>query len=315
MFFLGNECTGQFYRPFPETDAVWTLLSIHYTAPFPSNSDEYYGSYIIQLGDTNINANTYHKLYRYPFADDSVLPYIFADTGYLGGIRQDTAARKVYVYFRNDSIERLLYDFSVTTIGSPFPNTVQKPQDSAYLEVLDTIHLACGDSSLSFGYAPGQWLDQFQPTIIEGVGSVVGGLLEIDSFFIAPGTNDVYLEEEIKCLNTGDTLVWFKGPIPVDSTCVTLLTASVTRLAYYDSHVRVTPNPANDFIYITYSDLPEEHDYYFTVYNILGQPIANQPLAPASTNIPCANWQSGIYLWQVSDESGFKITEGKVVKE
>jgi hypothetical protein len=101
----------------------------------------------------------------------------------------------------------------------------------------------------------------------------------------------------------------------------TPVTTGINNIKENDVNVTVSPNPCTDNLYLTYTNLPATHQYYFTACNILGQPIAKTPIAPVSPlgdgrgSLPCNTWQPGIYIWQVTDESGERLAEGKVVKE
>ena len=90
---------AQPYTPFPGANTMWTE-AFRYSDFYP------YSFHFYKLGnqDTVINGTPYHKLYK---ADDTS----FANAVLAGGLRDDTAARKVYFY--NQSNEILLYDFSV----------------------------------------------------------------------------------------------------------------------------------------------------------------------------------------------------------
>ena len=80
------------YIPFPEDSAQW---SIRATGVNPVNGQGYILSYQLKMnGDTIINGVAYNKIYKsydlsYPSLSDSLHCFI----------RQDTAARKVYVRF------------------------------------------------------------------------------------------------------------------------------------------------------------------------------------------------------------------------
>lgn len=311
----------QFYRPFPEGSAIWTLLTENVTpigGP-PPYQYQYWSSYIIQIGDTIVGNNSYHKIYRYPYSnadlDSNFVPaYIFADTGYLGCVRQEVNEQKVFIMKKDSSSEQLLYDFTLDSIGSPFPNTIQKPDDSTFFIGYDTQTVYPATFTVDYGYSDME-NNFFEPAIKEGIGAVWGGLVTPVTFFPAPGSGRQVFEQ-IMCLYVEDTLVFsYLGGAPIaPPDCATMLTASITALPN-GSHLRVTPNPASDFIYLTYNDLPAEHQFNIAVFNTLGQPIAVASLAPASTTLSCANWQAGMYIWKVSDESGDKLAEGKVVKQ
>lgn len=310
LLVVANTGFAQAYHPFPEGEAIWTLQD-YYT-------DEIgYFTYIIQTGDTLINGNTYHKIYKEPH--DTTYP--FRDTGYLGGLRQNISLKQVYIFLRDDSMERLLYDFSADTINAPFPNTIQKFDSTATIGAIGKTNWGYTGTDSTTAYIYNDTADiyfggYFYPSIYQGIGAARGGLISKVGEFAAAGTTDYLLIEYIMCFYNGDTLIYNGLYVPSDPSydCVSPLTVGITALPN-GSHLRVSPNPINDYIYITYNDLPAEHRYYFTVYDLLGQALLTQPLAPASTTLPCTNWQAGIYIWEVNDESGNKLTEGKVVKE
>ena len=93
--------------------------------------------------------------------------------------------------------------------------------------------------------------------------------------------------------------------------------SSITGLFDYSSKIflSVFPNPTSDFLNVNASKLPLGHFYTIEICNIIGQNVLKQSLANSSSIIPCTNWQAGLYIWQVTDESGHKVAEGKIVKE
>jgi hypothetical protein len=80
-------------------------------------------------------------------------------------------------------------------------------------------------------------------------------------------------------------------------------------------HIKVFPNPAINEINIACNDLPAGHQYFYKAFNLLGKPVIQQEIQPAGTNILCGNLASGLYLWQITDEQGYKVTEGKLVMQ
>ena len=313
---------SQFYRPFPEGEAVWTLQSVHIDeCPLNSNAFTVYNSYIIQTGDTIFNGNTYHKIYREPFIGPPTgIPYSFADTGYVGALRQNISLKQVYVFFKDDSIERLLCDFSIDTIGAPFPNTIQKPDNSAKLIVVDTLWLVNSNVfTLHFIYSDtvtNVCGDLIGYEMSEGVGGG-GGLISRAGYFVAPGTSNYLLSEYVSCLSEDGILVAqpYNDTIIASSDseyCVTSLTAGLTELPG-GYHINVFPNPAINEIYIACNDLPGGHQYFYSIVDLLGNKFIQQEIQPAGTNISCNNLTPGLYLWQFTNEQGYKLTEGKLV--
>jgi len=325
MLLISTRVDGQFYRPFPEGEAVWTVVSEHIKyCPLDANAFTQYHSYIIQVGDTTINANTYHKIYREPFINPpNGLPYSFADTGYIGALRQNIALKQVYVFLKNDTTERLLYDFSLDSVNSQFPNTLQKQDNAAKLVLVDTFHLITPNGfTFRFVYydtAKDICGNELAYTVVEGIGSIGGGLITKVGFFNAPGTSNYLIDEYITCFAENGILVEHSS---FDTTlnsqdslyCISTLTAGFTELpgAY---HIKVYPNPVADQINISCNDLPSGHQYFYTVFDVLGNIIIHQQIQPAGTVIYSNSLSTGFYCWQVTNEQGIKLTDGKLIKQ
>src|SRR6266853_1395317 len=84
------------YHPFPDSNAVWNQglgISEGCGGPYRDFSEFY--SFVFD-GDTAINTNQYHKLYR-PFIDTPYCGLYAQSTGYMAGIRQNILNRKVYI--------------------------------------------------------------------------------------------------------------------------------------------------------------------------------------------------------------------------
>lgn len=77
----------------------------------------------------------------------------------------------------------------------------------------------------------------------------------------------------------------------------------------------IFPNPTNNLLSVNASKLPLGHFYNIEICNVIGQIVLKQSLPISISTFPCANWQAGLYIWQVTDESGYKVAVGKVVKE
>lgn len=174
---------SQFYRPFPEGEAVWTIESQHINGcPEGPGWITIYYSYIIHVGDTVINGISYHKIYREPIynpLEQGTMPYLFADTGYAGALRQDIVLKQVFIILKDSSNETLLYDFSVDTLNAPFPNTFSKPDNSSKLFYIDTIWLISPNAfTLSYLYedtVTDICGDGIYYGICEGIGGAGGG--------------------------------------------------------------------------------------------------------------------------------------------
>lgn len=115
FFVVSFSAQGQtsVYHPFPDSNAVWNFQYWLWFGCPQSLMDRFENYSYVLNGDTTIGSQQYHKLYT-PFVElncASETPH--HDTGYVGCIRQDTVARKVYFVYPNDSVDSLLYDFSL----------------------------------------------------------------------------------------------------------------------------------------------------------------------------------------------------------
>ncbi|MBA2422523.1 MAG: hypothetical protein H0V61_04790 [Chitinophagales bacterium] len=123
---------AQTYHPFPENEAVWHEEAWGIGCPvIPCEYDQYMYS-----GDTVINGYLYHKLYlSYKFLGQ------VTQSGYVGFIRQDSLAKKVYYITLGGPYENLLYDFNLQ-VGDFYPETYNhNSQDTFIISKVDSILL------------------------------------------------------------------------------------------------------------------------------------------------------------------------------
>lgn len=100
--------TGYYYQ-FPDSNAVWNFHNNRYCMGGPN--DYYYS--VTMPGDTFINSKLYHKLSVSFVTPSGVGTCTTNILGYQGSVREDTAARKVFIIPSGSSTEELLYDFNM----------------------------------------------------------------------------------------------------------------------------------------------------------------------------------------------------------
>jgi hypothetical protein len=190
-FILCNLLWGQSpYRPFPEADAGWGE-EVSWLQPLTNCGDYSWVSCSRPVyfdGDTVINGTTYHRLLSnglcywqltgmpFPLPPWCSWSGSYAEPqGLFALIRQDTTARRVYLYDMQDEQEKLLYDF---TIGlGPYPDTYNNVMPGMLQVVaLDSMELNDGwHRTWVLGVEwQGNLTDSAFCTIIEGVGSTYG---------------------------------------------------------------------------------------------------------------------------------------------
>ncbi len=97
------------YHPFPDSNAIWNIEFVMQCS-FSTDIKKYS---ILLDGDTLINGQLYHKLTT-PFVQTySSVSCFDIPAGYKGSVRQDTAAKKVFIVPPSTVDEMLLYDFNM----------------------------------------------------------------------------------------------------------------------------------------------------------------------------------------------------------
>src|SRR6185295_5120412 len=167
------------YHPFPDSGAVW---NVHYSrSDLPTCSAEDYFSYFY-TGDTAIGGFSYKKVTRsfVVTTGDYLCNCCAPSTGYMGALRDDTSAHRIFFVRAGHSQESLLYDFNLTTGDTlPFDSICLCP--TLFYTVITSVDsvLIGTQYRKSFETSFGNW-------IIEGIGSTFG-LLEVGCADIADG--------------------------------------------------------------------------------------------------------------------------------
>ena len=103
---------AQDYHPFPMLNATWHIS--WGTSTCDSNGLSATGYHYYTDTDTLISSELYTKLKRLgvcPTCCPTLGPSAY--DGYMGGLRQDTLNKKVYIVPSDESTEYLLFDFSM----------------------------------------------------------------------------------------------------------------------------------------------------------------------------------------------------------
>jgi hypothetical protein len=155
------------YHSMPDSGAVWNFHYTFYCFWTGGGVADIYYSLTVS-GDTIINGNTYHKLYR-PYAQSfSVGNCGGVLIGYNGAFREDTSNRKVYYVPIANSVEQLLYDFNLqvgdTVVG--YLQSLISPYDT--VQSIDSILIG---NSYRKRWNINPCYDIY---LIEGIGSTYG---------------------------------------------------------------------------------------------------------------------------------------------
>lgn len=182
---IGLTASAQQYFPLPDTNIIWKEW-------YASLSQSSYSMYLDHYydGDTTIGSHNYSKIYSDRYVSAQSIVYHWYD----GAIRNDSAARMVYIVPRDSSADFVLYDFNLA-VGQFFP--------VAWYCMLNphTDTVAVIDSVLVGNY----WHKRYRNSdgyheLIEGIGST-GGLL-------APHMTSGSEFTELLCVYHNDRPVW-----------------------------------------------------------------------------------------------------------
>ena len=271
------------YHPFPDSAAFW---NIKFSSSY--GGDSYEENYSITFsGDTIINNISYHQLivpkiqyFSHSGANGNSTGW---DSGYYAGsVRQDTALRTVYFVPPNDSIEWLLYDFSLEVgdtlkgylvEGSPIPYIVQVVDS----ELIDNTYRKI-------------WGGLGNPIyIIEGIGAIFNGLIEkfVD-------LNPVYSQRyTIQCFAQMDSTIYPESGSGLICEKIT----SVHEKNTQQFSIAISPNPFSTYATVQLSPQFSNSEMY--IYNELGVLVYNEKIDQESYHLfNRKDLPSGIYFMQ-----------------
>jgi hypothetical protein len=247
-------------------------------------------------GDTIINTNVYHKIYSYCI--DSVpitnpqpgQPPVFYDTIQIFNfsLREDSSS--FYYINRNQSLERILYDFNVN-IGDDISSWAGG-STPLLVTAIDTVYL---------GVNPRKRYFVGSKYYIEGVGSNTGLLGNLTSS---------------TAIESGTTLVCFNqdnNTVMVDTTYSSCFSLLINYFEEINTLVNfVYPNPFTNTTTFEIEN-PDNLNLQFSVYDIFGQEVDRiGNIMGTSFIFDRKQLSNGLYLFYLSNENKI-ISNGKLL--
>jgi hypothetical protein len=284
----------QEYKPFPTSDAVWSVFLIS-TCDNDSPGDTSLLRYSIQ-GDTVYNEVEYKKLMV--TRGDTVNPI----TEFAGGFREES--KKIY-YFGQDFLgfdyheELLLYDFNVD-VNDTISHDIYGSMKSIILEI-DSIMI---DDYYRKRYkVDNGWWYHRQDYIIEGMGSVLNGLLGHITMIPTCG---YHYWEHVCYTENGQVL--YKNPVFTDCFAgVNLSGIEATEV----NRIRIFPNPFREYFEVSIPEL--RIGMTLKIQNIIGQLISEIEIIDTHFLVELEE-PPGIYILSILDRNE-EISKIKIVKE
>jgi len=259
IFFNNKYLSAQTYYPLLDSNKLWNiLLSNNFIMDSTSMTS-------FTNGDTIINSEVYEKVFRQYYGNNKFSYFGFyvklIDTVvYAGAIREDTANKKIFFLAANDSIEKLLYDFSLSQYDTVIINFIALTVDSIVnIEIDSTCRKRYYLSDGSFPPSGGIW--------IEGIGSVYGLLNPIYYFnMICPNLCSPNYTL-LNVLDNNDTIYDYS------SNTITCIMVNVKEiLDFKKSKIIIFPNPANNLLTINIRTTNNK-DISVKIVNLLGKEI------------------------------------------
>ncbi|HNW90050.1 MAG TPA: T9SS type A sorting domain-containing protein [Bacteroidales bacterium] len=293
-----------FYHSFPDS-AIWRVdCDANDPFQYPYHYKEYY--YYNISGDTVINSYIYKKINR---SYDSVYVISWSlptdppnshPPCYVGALRDDSAANKVFFVYAGTNTDSLLFDYNIA-IGDTVKG-LMVPYGIYNLVVQST------DSILIDGNYRKRWIFNQTSTnhdtyFIQGIGSNSGLIEPGDSYSV--NFTDRYLVCVKDCTST-----LFVSNYVSDIGCNLILSSSDNESL--SNNYSCYPNPFSRQISI-HSDKALK-DANITVYNLSGQIVKHIDNVAGQTFILHSdNIANGIYFLQMTEENQILIKEKIII--
>lgn len=273
---------SQTYVPFPTTIANWNEIFFK-QGPGGCPPDYCHHSYIM-LGDTILNTQSYHKIFR----TDSL------NTFYQGGLRE--AGKQIFFFDRNCPYENVLYNFNLN-VGDSIENTCG---------ICDTTglgffsHVTSIDSILltDMTYRKRINFDGRAPWI-EGIGCTDGLLYTYDCLLCICWNQLVCFKEDSSYFYLNET----------NETCFNY-TVSTNEFPNNKIHIDIFPNPITDISYIEINNSDFDN---LIIYNSLGSIVKEVKIKDQrKIELNKIDFNHGVFIYKLSTATG-KYQIGKFI--
>ncbi|HLG03723.1 MAG TPA: T9SS type A sorting domain-containing protein [Bacteroidia bacterium] len=302
LIFSGSKSkvAAQSYIPLPDSNAYWLIMA-------PGGwSTEAFATDTMQ-NDTLINGVNYTKLFFNP--DPQYPPYVFY---YVGGYRNDTAAKKTF-YIPKDSIQEfLLYDFSVNAgdtiwqVITRIPTLPTIPIQYSIIDLrVDSIrYQTIGPRNHKWVFLYNITNSWYYSSWIELIGSL-GGLIDYSQW---EGNNLI-------CMNYNDT-IYYGGQPPYlyyPGRCDTLNIVTDVQASSSNNTYEIFPSPAADYLSAAFSNIIS-YPVTVSICNSLGRICKTVVLYHSNADIDVSELSNGIYLIIVENQNNIYKTQ-KFIKQ
>lgn len=308
LFFFTLFANAQNFIHFP--DSAYWRVDWAYNDPFVCNVTYYYSYY--WGGDTIIDSNNYKKLMSsgWTFTGDIICenppnPII----GYVGAIREDTVANKVF--FRPTwgfPVDTLLYDYNLN-VG----DTIK-----GYLPSFNNITVDSIDSVLIGNTYHRRWIldNQEEGAIIEGIGSTYGLIEHIGVQFLGGYLSGlICIKDSSGVLATCNSLApsqtsmfWtFTSNMP----CQLIIGTKINEYTIAQEILHLFPNPTTGLFTLQGNyELPT----VIELYDITGRKVKELRVTGPDSyrdglQVDVSSLAKGLYVWSIGAARGKLVIE------
>lgn len=256
----------------PDSNAVWSVYDQKYFV------DE----------DSSYNSLDYKK---YFFSTDSLL----TNETLIALVREDTTTQEVFAIASGDSIERLIYDFSLNENDTVSVYPLSFPEYygpiRVQIESVDTVIIGAVQRRRQkiIGYDFSLPLVEYW---IEGIGSTMG---LFNSGASGAGIVDIYYPV-LLCFEQNGNLVFDNPNFP---SCYQAYPTSVNDIELSNS-VDVFPNPARNSCTIK----SESEILTYQVVSVSGRLIFEKGVKANTVSVDLSNLTKGVYILRLTTEKG-----------
>jgi hypothetical protein len=279
---FGAPAQTNVYHPMPDSAAKWCI-----SYAWGTNCAGYDEFTLFISGDTGVSGKQYHKLYSTGSSYCWGQPTYFTNQ-YKGALREDTAARKVYL-LRPGYPEDLIYDLSLGVGGTCTLGNTSFIGPTYTVTSIDSVQIGASYRKrfwTNFSFGAGGGNGDTYISIIEGIGSTEGLLCE----FMCQG------------VETGSVLNAFMENGQVDYS-KNMGSCNFSAGIEVHDHLRINafPNPTQGILKLFIAENAEE----LQVLNSLGEVVFLKAGALASNEeLNMKGFENGIYFVRITAASG-----------
>jgi len=291
--FISVQNYGQTYIPLPLSDAKWCIKHNDNIIPPPI---WWYTNYweTSYCGDTTISNKKYIKIEKTEY-DIFCLNTVINGPEYIGAIRDDTTLKQVFFVPKNETDEKLLYDFNLNAGDTLL----------SYLNMYQPLIVEFTDSVLLGNIYHKRILFQYnQAEIIEGIGSRTGIIEDLIAF-----EGGSYL-----CAFYIDTNLIFPET-PCNLSLTDTCWMQNTQHQPEKPEISIFPNPAGKLLYV---ELQSDLLLYNPVVKIIsanGKICKNLKLSGEITKMDLSGFTPGIYAVRIITDNNVVINKKIIISE